>query len=238
MSQPEFYPDALVWDLDGTLVDSVQDLATALNTLLNEQGHWSQTVPAVRPMIGAGVGKLIERGFRAAGAPLDEKERDSLVPRFLEIYSTCCTQTTVLVENAYEVLHHFYLAGVRQGLCTNKPRALTLQILHALDIAAYFDSVVGGDSTGQKKPHPLPLLTCLEELEVRPSRAIMIGDSGADVGAARAAGIPVVLVPDGYTGVPAEILGADFVLNDLSGLSGIMGRFQHRPFPPPCQAEL
>jgi phosphoglycolate phosphatase len=218
MSQPELYPEAIIWDLDGTLVDSAPDLATALNTLLNEQGQHGHPVDRVRPMIGAGVAKLIERGFHATGASLDEAGRDELVPRFMEIYTACATDKTRLIPRAREVLNHFYHAGFRQGLCTNKPYGVTMQILNALDIAGFFGSVVGGDSTREKKPHPLPLQICMEQLKVCPSVSIMIGDSGADVGAARAAGVTVILVPDGYTGVPAASLGADYVTGSLADL--------------------
>jgi len=100
-------------------------------------------------------------------------------------------------------------------------------ILGALDITGFFSSIIGGDSTNSRKPHPLPLLTCLEELEVRPEDALMVGDSGADVGAARAAGVPVILVPDGYTGVPAVSLGADYVVGNLSDIPGSI-----QPHPP------
>ncbi len=225
MSQPELkkgktFPAAIVWDLDGTLVESATDLAAALNTLLNEQNQHSHSVEKVRPMIGNGVAKLIERGFREAGAPIDTARRDALVPRFLEIYSACATDNTALIPHAREVLNFFYLSGVRQGLCTNKPHAVTRQIVSALDISGFFQSIVGGDSTRAKKPHPLPLLTCLEELGIQPVDAVMIGDSGADVGAARAAGVPVVLVPDGYTGAPAVSLGADDVVDSLADVPG------------------
>lgn len=207
---------AVVWDLDGTLVDSAPDLAAALNTLLNEQGQQGHPVQIVRPMIGAGVAKLIERGFRAAGSPIDPAARDALVPRFIDIYTDCATDRTCLVPHARAVLDHIYHAGLRQGICTNKPLSVTRQILGDLDVAGYFGSIVGGDSTPRKKPHPLPLLACLDELGVQPANAVMVGDSGADVGAARAAGVPVVLVPDGYTGVPAASLGADHVAASLA----------------------
>jgi len=209
------FPGAIIWDLDGTLVDSAPDLALALNTLLNEQGQLGHTVDKVRPMIGGGVAKLIERGFRATGAPLGQEGVEALVPRFMEIYTACATRSTQLVPHAREVLEHFYHAGVRQGLCTNKPLSVTQLIVNALDIKGYFTSIIGGDSTPRKKPHPLPLLACLEELGVRAEDAIMIGDSGADVGSARAAHVPVILVPDGYTGVPAATLGADYVVGRL-----------------------
>jgi phosphoglycolate phosphatase len=117
-------------------------------------------------------------------------------------------------------LESFYNAGVSQGLCTNKPVAVTRLILNDLDISGFFTSVIGGDSTPQRKPHPLPLLTCLKEMGSRAEDAVMVGDSGADVGAARAAGVPVILVPDGYTGVPAVSLGADYVVARLADIPG------------------
>jgi phosphoglycolate phosphatase len=220
IEKANLYPVTIIWDLDGTLIDSAPDLAIALNALLNEQGQHTHNVDQVRPMIGGGAPKLIERGFRAAGAPIDAHRRDALVPRFLEIYSACATENTALIPGARQVLNHFYHSGVRQGLCTNKPYAVTRQIIGALDISGFFDSVVGGDSTDRKKPHPLPLLTCLEELGTKPGDAVMIGDSGADVGAARAAGVPVILVPDGYTGVPAASLGADYVVGSITDIPG------------------
>lgn len=212
------FPAAIVWDLDGTLVESAPDLASALNTLLNEQGQHGHTVANVRPMIGGGVAKLIERGFRASGTPLDPAGVEALLPRFMEIYTACATDSTYLVPDAREVLDYYYHAGIRQGLCTNKPISVTHQILGVLDIKGYFSSIIGGDSTGMKKPHPLPLLTCLDELRTRPEDAVMVGDSGADVGAARAANVAVILVPDGYTGVPAVSLGADYVVGRLADI--------------------
>ena len=221
------YPAAIVWDLDGTLVDSAPDLASALNTLLIEQGQHTHSVDNVRPMIGHGVAKLVERGFRAAGAPLDEASLEKLMPRFMEIYTACATEQTHLIRGARSVLEHFYHAGVKQGICTNKPEGVSRQILQSLDIAGFFNSVIGGDSTAARKPDPLPLETCLGELGVNAVDALMIGDSGADVGAAKAAGVPVALVPDGYTGEPAESLGADYVVESLAKIKEII------PSPPP-----
>jgi len=220
---PSVTPAAVVWDLDGTLVESAADLATALNSLLNEHDQHGHSVENVRPMIGAGVAKLIERGFRAAGAPRDAAACEALVPRFMELYTACATDQTHLVDNAREVLAFIYHAGARQALCTNKPHEVTLQILNALDITGYFAAIVGGDSTPRKKPDPLPLQTCLAELGVEPGEAVMIGDSGADVGAAKAAGVPVILVPDGYTGVPAASLGADYVVGSLAEVPAFLG---------------
>ena len=215
MSQPEpikaagNYPAAVVWDLDGTLVESAPDLAAALNSVLGARGLPAHSVAAVRLMIGAGVPKLIERGFRAANARLSQAELEDIVPEFMEIYSACATRNTYLIDHARETLELMKQAGVTQGLCTNKPIAVTRKILAALDIDQYFGSVVGGDSTSGRKPDPLPLQTCIDNLSAAPSETVMVGDSGADVGAARAAGVPVIIVPDGYTGVPPDELGAD-----------------------------
>ncbi len=231
MSQPDnaarmSWPKAIIWDLDGTLVDSAPDIATALNTVLNEQGHNSCTLPKVRTLIGGGVAKLIERAFRGSRIELDAAGAEALLPRFMEIYTRCATDKTALSPAAGRVLNYFYNAGVKQGLCTNKPEAVTHTILHSLDIHGLFTSVIGGDSTAQRKPHPLPLQTVMKQLGVTANECIMIGDSGADVGAARAAGVPVILVPDGYTGAPAETLGADFVLKSLSTLPTEINKFR------------
>ena len=233
MSQPEntahnAWPRAIIWDLDGTLIDSAPDLATALNTVLIEQGQNSLTIAQVRTMVGGGVPKLIERAFRGSRLELDAEGVEALVPGYMEIYTNCATDKTALLPAAGHLLNYFYNAGVKQGLCTNKPEGVTKKILHALDIHGFFSSVIGGDSTARKKPHPLPLQTAMKELGVAPHECIMVGDSGADVGAARAAGMPVILVPDGYISVPAESLGADFVLKELSALPVEINRF--RPF--------
>jgi phosphoglycolate phosphatase len=127
------------------------------------------------------------------------------------------------VPHARDVLQHFYNAGIRQALCTNKPMSVTQLIIDSLDISGFFSCVVGGDSTAHKKPHPLPLQTCLQGLGAQPQEALMVGDSGADVGAARAAGVTVILVPDGYTGVAAATLGADHVIKNLSDIPGWIG---------------
>jgi phosphoglycolate phosphatase len=157
---------------------------------------------------------------------LDAEGVEALAPGFMEIYTDCATDKTALLPATERVLNYFHNAGVKQGLCTNKPEGVTKKILHALNIHGFFSSVIGGDSTVQKKPHPLPLQTVMEQLGVTPHECIMVGDSGADVGSARAAGIPVILVPDGYIGVPAESLGADFVLKDLAALPVEIDRFR------------
>ena len=214
------FPAAIVWDLDGTLVDSAPDLCTALNSLLREDGHPSHAVEDVRLMIGAGVPRLVERGYRGVGVELTDGELEERVARFMSVYRACATENTFLMPGARYALERFARAGVAQALCTNKPEAVTRQILDALDIARYFGSVKGGDSTPARKPDPMPLLACLEELAVTPRGAVMVGDSSADVGAARAAGVRVLVIPDGYSAIPAVELGADGIAGSVAEVPG------------------
>jgi len=208
--------EAVVWDLDGTLVDSAPDLATALNTVLDMRGFASHSLDTVRTMIGNGVPKLVERGFNAIGMRLDNEQLNQLVPLFVKEYTACATDRTRPYPYVVEVLELVREMNIPMGVCTNKPEALSRQILEGLGLAGYFNSVIGGDSTSTRKPDPLPLLTCLQELVANPQASLMIGDSAIDVNAALAADVTVAAVPWGYRSVPVEKLGADFILKDLS----------------------
>ena len=218
----EFRPTSIVWDLDGTLVDSAPDLATALNTVLDKRGFFTHPVNQVRAMIGNGVPKLVERGFNAVGMRLDAGQLDELVEIFIREYVACATQQTRPYPMVVEVLDQIRDMNIPMGVCTNKPEAISRQILEGLGLSGYFNSVIGGDSTAARKPDALPLLTCLKELVAIPQLSLMIGDSAVDVNAARAAGVGVCVVPWGYRPVPAEELGADFVLHDLAALPGMI----------------
>jgi phosphoglycolate phosphatase len=210
--------EAIVWDLDGTLVDSAPDLRTALNAVLDKRGFFSHSLEAVRGMIGAGVPKLVERGFNAVGVRLDAAQLDELVSIFKEEYRACATDNTRPYPDIVDTLKTIQAMDIPMGVCTNKPEAFTRQILDALGLSGFFRSVVGGDTTSQRKPDPLSLLTCLQGLEAEPGSSMMIGDSAHDVHAAHAAGVFVGVVPWGYRSAPVEDLGADFVVSDLARL--------------------
>jgi len=213
-----FKAEAIVWDLDGTLVDSAPDLATALNTVLDMRGFANHSLETVRTMIGNGVPKLIERGFNAIGVRLDAEQLEQLIPIFVKVYSECATEQTRPYPGIVETLEQLQAMNIPMGVCTNKPEALSRQILDGLNLSRFFNSVVGGDTTSTRKPDPQPVLRCLQELATEPKAGLMIGDSTVDVGAARAAGVEVGVVPWGYRSVPVENLGADFILEDLSEL--------------------
>jgi phosphoglycolate phosphatase len=212
------YPLAVIWDLDGTLIDSAPDLTTALNVLLRENNRAALKTVAVRAMIGNGVGKLVERGFLATGKAVAVSSLPFLVDRFLRIYQIRATDKTTLYPGAHDALRRFQEANIRQAICTNKPEAVSRQILGDLSIAGYFDAVVGGDTTSSRKPDPLPLRDCLQALAVSGVDSLMIGDTAVDVATARAANVRIGIVTHGYARQPAKTLGADFLIENLSTL--------------------
>ncbi|MFC1778371.1 phosphoglycolate phosphatase [Pseudomonadota bacterium] len=218
----KFQPTAIVWDLDGTLVDSAPDLASALNTVLDMRGFFTLSINEVRAMIGNGVPKLVERGFNAVGVRLDTDQLDELVAIFAKQYAACATERTRPYPHIVETLEEIHAMNIPMGVCTNKPEAFTRQILEGLGLAKYFSSVVGGDSTSTRKPDPQPVLACLRGLVSEPASSLMIGDSVHDVHAAHAAGVTIGVVPWGYRSAPVEELGADFVLHDLAVLPGLI----------------
>jgi phosphoglycolate phosphatase len=218
----EFQPHAIVWDLDGTLVDSAPDLASALNTVLDMRGFFTLSINEVRAMIGNGVPKLVERGFNAVGVRPDQAQLDELIAMFVKEYKACATDNTRPYPGVVEALQAIHAMNVPMGVCTNKPEAFTRQILEGLGLAKYFSNVVGGDTTSTRKPDPQPVLTCLRGLVAEPASSLMIGDSVHDVHAAHAAGVVVGVVPWGYRSAPVEELGADFVIQDLTALPGLI----------------
>lgn len=215
-------PTAIIWDLDGTLVDSVPDLAAALNRLLGEYKYEPLTEQAVRQMIGHGVGVLVERGFEAVGETVTADALKVWVARFLEIYSVDASNKTTAYPGAMSAVLHFAAAGVGQAVCTNKPAAIATDILTHLGFAEHFVAIVGGDSLPLKKPSPEPLHLCLEALKCSAGECLMVGDSDVDVATARAAGMRVGVVTYGYAKAPAESLGADFLIDNLGDLPRIL----------------
>jgi len=221
--------EALVWDLDGTLVDSAPDLASALNTTLDMRGFFSHSVETVRGMIGDGVPKLVERGFNAVGIRLNPAQLDELVALFMREYTACATDRTRPYPLITETLQEISEMNIPMGVCTNKPEAISRQILEGLGMDGYFGSVVGGDTTTARKPNALPLLTCLQQLVARPKASLMIGDSAVDVNCAHAAGTKIGVVPWGYTSTPAKDLCADFILISPTMLPKMLNRSKAKP---------
>ncbi|HEY5672817.1 MAG TPA: HAD-IA family hydrolase [Malonomonas sp.] len=174
-------PEFLLFDLDGTLIDSVADLTCALNILGAELGHAPLATDYVRTIIGDGATKLIKRAFGP-----DNYQRDQLL-RFLEIYSEHLLDNTCCYPGISELLHRH--PTEKMALVTNKPHRLTVDLLQGLGIAQHFKAIIGGDSYPEKKPHPQPVHEALQLLGAPAEKAVMIGDHHTDLYSGKAAGV-------------------------------------------------
>ena len=211
--------DTVVFDLDGTLVDSAPDLTEALNRTLADHGLPAATPKSVRSMVGEGAVRMIERGFAAAGRPLDDDTlRDRLRCRFLDHYGDCLADSTRPFPGVVATLEALAGAGRRLAVCTNKPEAMSRTLLDRLDLTRFFPIVLGGDSLPVRKPDPRHLTETIRLAGGAASGAAMVGDSFVDVDAARAAGIPVGVVTFGYSRIAVEELDADARIDHVDGL--------------------
>lgn len=212
---------ALLFDLDGTLIDSAPDIAAALNRLLVEAGRRRLALDAVTAMIGDGMAKLVERGFTATGSALPPVARPAAFARIVELYgAAACVHTRPYPEVA-ATLVALRAAGWHLAVCSNKPEALSRAILEDLGLAPHFEAIVGGDSLAVRKPDGGHLLGTLARMAGPPTSAIMIGDGKNDLLAARAAGLPAVLVGFGYGGAAARALGAEAVIDSFAELPAV-----------------
>ena len=214
-------PRAVVFDLDGTLVDTAPDIIAALNALLAEQGRPSLHAAAVRQLIGDGAQKLVERGFAATGGPAPQALA-GLSRRFLELYEPRVARLSRPFPGVRETLGQLADAGLRLGVCTNKSSRVTRRLLDDLALSGYFAAIAGGDVPA-RKPDPKHVLGVLDALGATPETALMVGDSANDVRAARAAGVRIAVVSFGYTTVPAAELGADALIDRFEQLAALVG---------------
>lgn len=213
---------AVVFDLDGTLVDTLPDLHAAVQALLGERGLDAPAAGEVRTMIGDGARRLVERALAWAKAPVDAAGLDAAYRRFLEIYGEAPCRASRLYAGVEATLATLASSGIRLGVCTNKPQAPTEAILEALAVDGFFAAVVGGDAVARRKPDPAHLLDVLGRLGAAPAAAVMVGDSNNDLASARAAGVACILVDYGYTAIPARELGADRVIGGFAELEAAL----------------
>ena len=217
----------LVFDLDGTLVDSAPDLHAALNQMLRERGRPALPLPQVKRMIGDGVPALVARALAASGA--DPADAAGALPRFLELYEANATRLSRPYPKVLETLTSLRQRGYRTSICTNKPQRATIAVVEGLGLGELFDGIAGGDRFLVKKPDPGHLLGLIGELGGRTEASAMIGDSENDAAVARAAGVPLVLMRYGYARVDPASLAADALLDHFSELPRALARLELMP---------
>lgn len=211
-------PKAIVFDLDGTLVDSAPEIAIALNTAMAEIGQPSFPLTEVQTFIGGGAKVALQRALATRGADLGEGVFDAMMASFYKVYAEVSEAGNGLYPGVKETLAELSRRSFPLGVCTNKAAHITAIALKALGIAPYFAAVVGARDDLPRKPAPDMLLAALGQLGVRPSEALVVGDSRSDIGAARAAGCPVFAVSYGYAHGPVADLAADRVIDRMPDL--------------------
>ncbi|MBU3740405.1 MAG: phosphoglycolate phosphatase [Rhodoferax sp.] len=221
-------PAAILFDLDGTLLDTAGDIALALSRAFADHGHTAPAPAAVRQMIGKGGPVLVERAVAAQGLHLDAAGQAALLERFFHHYGGLQERDECAAEpypGAREALARLHAAGWPLAVVTNKYHRFATGLLQRLDLARYLRVVVGGDTCERRKPDPMPLHHACAQLGVASADALMVGDSANDVEAARAAGMPVVLVPYGYTeGQDPRLWPCDQMVESLDELPGLLTR--------------
>jgi phosphoglycolate phosphatase len=216
----------VLFDLDGTLLDTAADIARALNKTLAERGWPALPVGDVARMIGRGSPILIERAAAALGQTVTAAEQSAMVERFFEFYGAleeADESDAKPYAGVSETLRVVHEAGLAVAVVTNKQQRFARALLQRLDLAGWVDLIVGGDTCERRKPDPQPLLYACSTLRVAPSAVLMVGDSVNDVTAARAAGIPVVCVPYGYNeGQDPRTLQCDAMIDTLADLPPLL----------------
>ncbi|MBY0296931.1 MAG: phosphoglycolate phosphatase [Methylobacterium sp.] len=208
----------VVFDLDGTLAETAADLGATLNVVLAREGLPPVDLTRARDLIGAGARALIERGFAAAGRDLTRERLDALFRVFLAHYGQHLCDASHLFPGVLACLDRLRAAGYRLAVCTNKVEDHSVRLLTLLGVADHFAAICGRDTFPYCKPDPRHLTQTIARAGGDPARAVMVGDSRTDIATARAAGIPVVAVPFGYTDVPVQDLGPDAVIDHFDQL--------------------
>ena len=203
-------PDrAVIFDLDGTLVDTAPDLMRATNHVLAGLGRRAISMDEVRSFVGHGARALLTRGLTATGGLPENYDVEPDYQRFVTFYASNIADGSVPFPGVVRLLERLKGEGFGLGVCTNKLEGLSVQLLDALDLSRHFGSVVGPDTLGVAKPDPRPFREAVSRLGLVAPRAIMVGDSETDVLTARNAGVPVIGVPFGYTPQPVAEFGPD-----------------------------
>ena len=193
----DFSDCVCIFDLDGTLVDSAPDLTEALNRALLREGLSEIDLSQVRPIVGEGARAMLRKGFAMQGRTFPEdQEGDRIVSEYVEDYAANIFEHSFVFENVTKTLEQLKSNGAKLAVCTNKTERLSEPLLERAELVQFFEEIVSADSLPEKKPSGLPLTTIMERTGC--SKAVMIGDTATDLGAAEAAGVPCLIANFGY----------------------------------------
>jgi phosphoglycolate phosphatase len=213
----------IVFDLDGTLVETAPDLISALNFVLDREGLRPIPLQAARNMIGAGARKMLERGLEAEGRVMTMKELDRMTVDFIDYYAEHIADASRPFEGLERALDDLAASDCRLAVCTNKLEWLSKRLLDQLGLSQRFAAICGADTFGVAKPDPAILRQTVARAGGELGSTIMVGDSGTDVGVARRAGVPVIGVSFGYTDVPIAELKPDRLIHHMRDLPMAVG---------------
>lgn len=219
----------IVFDLDGTLVDTAPDLVGALNFVLQREGLPLVPMASARTMIGAGARKLIERGLELDDRTMTTRDIDRLTDDFITYYKAHIADASRPFDGLFAALDELEGRGFRFAVCTNKQEGLSKLLLDKLDMTERFAAICGADTFGVSKPDPAILRQTIARAGGDVSKSIMVGDSGPDIGVARRAGVPVIGVTFGYTEIPIAELKPDIVIGHMQELPGAIDNLLVRP---------
>lgn len=215
---------AIAFDLDGTLVDSVPDLAAATNSTLTALNLPIATEADVRSWVGNGAKMLMRRALtQALGSDVSEDKLAEAMPIFMQFYGEFLEKYSVLYPHVFDTLTQLKNAGFKMAIVTNKPYRFTVPLLQAFGLTKIFDTVLGGDSLSAMKPDPLPLNHLLAQWQLEPTQMIMVGDSKNDILAAKAAGVSVIGMTYGYNyGEPISQSQPCYVFDDFKQVGQLL----------------
>ena len=208
----------IVFDLDGTLIDTAPDLISTLNLILGREGLPPVEYDAARRMIGGGARGMIEKALAAEGRPGSKAELDRMFGAFVEYYAAHIADRSRPFPQLEATLDRLAGEGHRLAVCTNKLEWLSVRLLDTLQLTRHFAAICGQDTFGMQKPDPQMLRLTIERAGGETSRAIMVGDSGTDIRTSRAATVPVIAVDFGYSEVPIALLRPDRIIGSFADL--------------------
>ena len=220
----------ILFDLDGTLVDTAPDLMAAHNHVMKKFGYSTRSVDEIRNLVGKGAAVLIGRSIWGSAKKefsriTDEKIKNEMVKEFINFYGKNIVKDSKLIKGVLEFLKWAKSKNISMGVCTNKQEHLAVDLLKKIEIYDYFEYVAGGNTFEYCKPDPRHLTSIIEIMNGDIKKSLMVGDSENDADAAKSAGIPMILVEDGYTDKKIEQIYHNHLIKDFIGIEKIVSKY-------------